>query len=47
MAYPPGGFPELTQQSPLTSNAEQQLRLLNGVHGGGDVKPGQLVKVVE
>ena len=45
--YPPGGFAELAKQSPLTSNAEQQLRLLNGVYGGGDVKPGQLVKVVE
>jgi predicted Zn-dependent protease len=47
VAYPRGGFPELARQSPLTSNAEQQLRLLNGVYGGGDVKPGQLVKVVE
>ena len=28
-------------------NAEQQLRLLNGVYGGGDIKPGQLVKIVE
>jgi predicted Zn-dependent protease len=45
--YPRGGFVELARQSPLTSNAEQQLRLLNGVYGGGDVKPGQLVKVVE
>jgi len=45
--YPAGGFAELAKQSPLTSNAEQQLRLLNGVYGGGDVKPGQLVKVVE
>jgi predicted Zn-dependent protease len=47
VAYPRGGFPELARQSPLTSNADQQLRLLNGVYGGGDVKPGQLVKVVE
>ena len=45
--YPSGGFAELAKQSPLTSNAEQQLRLLNGVYGGGDVQPGQLVKVVE
>ena len=44
--YPNGGFAELAKQSPLT-NAEQQLRLLNGVYGGGDVQPGQLVKVVE
>jgi predicted Zn-dependent protease len=47
VAYPRGGFLELARQSPLTSNAEQQLRLLNGVYAGGDVKPGQLVKVVE
>jgi predicted Zn-dependent protease len=44
--YPSGGFAELARQSPL-NNAEQQLRLLNGVYGGGDVQPGQLVKVVE
>jgi len=43
---PSGGFAELAKQSPLTTNAEQQLRLLNGVYGGGEVKPGQLVKVV-
>jgi predicted Zn-dependent protease len=45
--YPAGGFAELAKHSPLTTNAEQQLRLLNGVYGGGDPKPGQLVKVVE
>ena len=44
---PGGGFAELARQSPLGANAEQQLRLLNGVYGGGDVKPGQQVKVVE
>lgn len=44
---PAGGFAELARQSPLGSNAEQQLRLLNGVYGGGEVKPGQQVKVVE
>ena len=43
--YPSGGFAELAKQSPL-NNAEQQLRLLNGVYGGGDVQPGQPVKVV-
>ncbi len=43
---PSGGFAELARQSPLTTNAEQQLRLLNGVYGGGEVKPGQMVKVV-
>ena len=45
--YPSGGFAQLAKQSPLTNNAEQQLRLLNGVYGGGDVQPGQRVKVVE
>ena len=45
--YPSGGFAELAKQSPLTNSAEQQLRLLNGVYGGGDLQPGQLVKVVE
>ncbi len=45
--YPRGGFAELARQSPLPNNAEQQLRLLNGVYGGGDVQPGQLVKVVD
>ena len=45
--YPAGGFAELAKNSPLTSNAEQQLRLLNGVYGSGELKPGQSVKVVE
>jgi predicted Zn-dependent protease len=44
---PGGGFAELARQSPLGSSAEQQLQLLNGVYGGGDVKPGQQVKTVE
>jgi predicted Zn-dependent protease len=43
---PAGGFAELARRSPLP-NAEQQLRLLNGVYGGGDIAPGQLVKIVE
>ena len=46
VAYPKGGFSELAKRSPL-SNAEQQLRLINGVYGGGEPKSGQLVKVVE
>ena len=46
MPLPSGGLAELAKQSPLTTNAEQQLRLLNGVYGGGEEKPGQLVKVV-
>jgi len=45
--YPGGGFRELAQRSPLP-NAEAQLRLLNGVYGGGsEPRAGQLVKVVE
>ena len=42
---PRGGFAELARSSPIT-NPEQQLRLLNGVYGGGDVKPGIPVKTV-
>jgi predicted Zn-dependent protease len=44
--YPKGGFAELAKRSPLP-HAEAQLRLVNGVYGGGEPKPGQLVKVVE
>jgi predicted Zn-dependent protease len=44
--YPKGGFAELAKRSVL-SNAEPQLRLVNGFYGGGEPKPGQLVKVVE
>ena len=44
--YPRGGFAELARKSPLP-NAEQQLKLLNGVYAGGNVAVGQLVKVVE
>jgi predicted Zn-dependent protease len=43
--YPKGGFAELAKGSPLAS-PEQQLRLINGFYGGGEPKPGQLVKVV-
>ena len=46
VAYPKGGFAELAKRSPL-SNAESQLRLVNGFYGGGEPKVGQLVKVVE
>ncbi len=46
--YPRGGFAELARQSPLTTNAEGQLRLLNGAYGGGaEPKPGEPVKVVQ
>jgi len=47
VAYPRGGFAELARPSPLTSNAERHLRLLNGVYAGGEARVGQLVKVVE
>ena len=43
--YPAGGFAELARRSPLEA-AEQHLRLINGVYGGGEPRPGQLVKVV-
>lgn len=44
--YPRGGFAELARGSPLTSLAEQHLKLLNGVYAGGEIAPGQRVKVV-
>jgi predicted Zn-dependent protease len=42
---PRGGFAELARTSPL-ANPEQQLKLINGVYAGGDVKPGAQVKIV-
>ncbi len=45
-ALPPGGLAELVRRSPLEM-AEQQLRLINGVYGGGTLAPGQLVKFVD
>ncbi|MES2089161.1 MAG: M48 family metalloprotease [Pseudomonadota bacterium] len=45
--YPKGGFAELAKRSPLSTRAEQQLRLINGVYAGGEPKQGQLVKVIE
>lgn len=47
LPFPRGGFAELAKTSPLTPNAEQQLRLINGVYGGGEMKAGQLLKVIE
>ena len=45
---PRGGFAELARRAPLTTHAEQQLRLLNGAYGGGaEPQPGQPVKTVE
>ena len=47
--YPGGGFSELAKSSSLPpARAEAQLKLMNGVYGGGaEPKPGQLVKVVK
>jgi predicted Zn-dependent protease len=45
-AYPKGGFAELAKRSVLP-HAESQLRLINGLYGGGEPVPGQWVKVVE
>ena len=46
VALPAGGLAELARRSTLPQ-AERQLRLLNGVYAGGELRPGQLVKVVE
>ena len=46
VAYPKGGFAELAKSSPI-ENPDRQLRLINGLYGGGEPKPGQLVKVIE
>lgn len=43
--FPRGGFEDLARRSPLDAG-EQQLRLLNGMYGGGVPTPGALVKVV-
>jgi predicted Zn-dependent protease len=45
VALPRGGFAELARLSPI-ANPEQQLRLLNGVYAGGDIKVGTPVKTV-
>lgn len=46
--YPKGGFAALAQRSPLPpARAERELRLINGVYGGGEPKSGQHVKVIE
>jgi predicted Zn-dependent protease len=45
--YPRGGFAELARSSPLTVQAEAQLKLLNSAYAGGaEPRPGQPVKVV-
>ena len=40
-------FDKLAEQSPLTSHAEEQLRLLNGVYPDGEPVPGQPLKIVQ
>ncbi|MCP5267661.1 MAG: M48 family metalloprotease [Zoogloeaceae bacterium] len=45
--YPRGGFAEMAKRSPLSGNAERELRLINGFYAGGEPPPGRLVKVVE
>ncbi|MEQ1808032.1 MAG: M48 family metalloprotease [Burkholderiaceae bacterium] len=47
VALPAGGFAELARRSPLGAQAEPQLKLLNGVYGGGTIAPGRPVKIVE
>ena len=46
VAFPRGGFAELARASPLPTNAEGQLKLLNGAYGGGNPRPGDPVKVI-
>ena len=46
--YPRGGFAELARSSPLRSQAESQLKLMNGVYGGGpEPRVGSPVKIVQ
>jgi len=40
-------FAKLAQQSPLTSHAEEQLRLINGLYPDGEPTPGQIIKIVQ
>jgi predicted Zn-dependent protease len=47
VSMPAGGFAELARRSPLGAQAERQLKLLNGVYGGGSIAAGRPVKVVE
>jgi predicted Zn-dependent protease len=47
VSMPAGGFAELARRSPLGSQAERQLRLINGVYAGGNIAPGRPVKIVE
>ena len=47
-AFPRGGFAELARNSPLQAQAEAQLKLINGVYGGGaEPRVGATTKVVQ
>jgi predicted Zn-dependent protease len=46
VSFPAGGFAVLAKNSPLTQ-AEAQLRLINGFYSGGSPTGGQQVKVVD
>ncbi len=38
---------KLARQTPFTDHAEERLRLLNGIFPKGEIKPGQMVKIVK
>ena len=40
-------FASLAKKSPLTSHAEEQLRLINGLYPDGEPTPGKPIKIVE
>jgi predicted Zn-dependent protease len=46
MNLPRDGFAGLARSAPMSTLAEQQLKLMNGVYSGGTVQPGALVKTV-
>lgn len=46
-AQPGLGFAQLAAQAPLTSYAEEQLRLLNGAYPHGEPQPGEWLKIVQ
>ncbi len=43
---PRDGFAGLARSAPMSTLAEQQLKLMNGVYSSGTVQPGALVKMV-
>ena len=43
---PAGGFAALARSSPLPGDKVAQLKLLNGVYGGDEPRPGQPVKTI-